>query len=113
MPPEALALRPRRISSRNPPPALSKLPEKPGPRHSLSTYGADHLALMDHLGFDKFHVLGGCIGGSFCLKAVQAAPARVAAAVLQNLIGQHPEHPDYFPKAMWNGAASSAPSVRS
>jgi pimeloyl-ACP methyl ester carboxylesterase len=67
--------------------------------HGWHTYAADHLALMDHLGHRKFHVLGGCIGGSFCLKAVQAAPARVAAAVLQNPIGQHPEHPDYFPKS--------------
>jgi len=67
--------------------------------HGWQTYAADHPALMDHLGFGKFHVLGGCIGGSFCLKAVEAAPARVAAAVLQNPIGQHPEHPDYFPKS--------------
>ena len=67
--------------------------------HGWHTYAADHLALMDHLGFDKFHVLGGCIGGSFCLKAVEAAPARVAAAVLQNPIGRHPDHPDYFPNS--------------
>jgi pimeloyl-ACP methyl ester carboxylesterase len=61
------------------------------------TYAADHLALMDHLGFDRFHVLGGCIGGSFCLKAVETAPGRVTAAVLQNPIGLHPDHPAYFP----------------
>src|ERR1700730_6608004 len=30
-------------------------------------YAADHLALADHLGLDRFHVMGGCIGGSFCL----------------------------------------------
>lgn len=64
--------------------------------HGWHTYAADHLALMDHLGFEKFHVLGGCIGGSFCLKAVQAAPGRVASAVLQNPIGRHPDHPEYF-----------------
>ncbi len=64
--------------------------------HGWHTYAADHLALMDHLGFEKFHVLGGCIGGSFCLKAIQAAPHRVTAAVLQNPIGLHPEHPEYF-----------------
>lgn len=67
--------------------------------HGWHTYAADHLALMDHLGFRRFHVLGGCIGGSFCLKAVQSAPDRVAAAVLQNPIGRHPEHPDYFPES--------------
>lgn len=65
--------------------------------HGWQTYAADHLALMDHLGFDRFHVLGGCIGGSFCLKAVQAAPKRVVTAVLQNPIGLHPEHREYFP----------------
>ncbi len=33
--------------------------------HGWHTYAADHIALMDHLGHQKFHVLGGCIGGSF------------------------------------------------
>jgi pimeloyl-ACP methyl ester carboxylesterase len=67
--------------------------------HGWHTYAADHLALMDHLGFDTFHVLGGCIGGSFCLKAVETAPKRVLSAVLQNPIGVHPEHPEYFPES--------------
>lgn len=65
--------------------------------HGWHTYTADHLALMDHLGFERFHVLGGCIGGSFCLKAIETAPAPIAAAVLQNPIGLNAEHPDYFP----------------
>jgi pimeloyl-ACP methyl ester carboxylesterase len=42
-------------------------------------------------------VLGGCIGGSYCLNAVAAAPGRIASAVLQNPIGVHPEHTTYFP----------------
>jgi pimeloyl-ACP methyl ester carboxylesterase len=67
--------------------------------HGWHTYAEDHLALMDHLGHNKFHTLGGCIGGSFCLKIVEVAPDRVTSAVLQNPIGLHPEHPDYFPKA--------------
>ena len=65
--------------------------------HGWHTYTADHLALMDHLGLARFHTLGGCIGGSYCLNAVAAAPARVASAVLQNPIGVHPEHRTYFP----------------
>jgi pimeloyl-ACP methyl ester carboxylesterase len=65
--------------------------------HGWHTYTADHLALMDHLGFPRFHVLGGCIGGSYCLNAVAAAPARILCAVLQNPIGVHPEHGTYFP----------------
>jgi pimeloyl-ACP methyl ester carboxylesterase len=67
--------------------------------HGWHTYAADHIALMDHLNFEKFHVLGGCIGGSFCLKAVETAPKRVLSAVLQNPIGLHPEHPEYFPNS--------------
>ncbi len=67
--------------------------------HGWDTYSADHMALMDHLGFDKFHVLGGCIGGSYCLNAVKMAPQRVLSAVLQNPIGLHPEHPEYFPES--------------
>ncbi len=72
--------------------------------HGWHTYAADHLALMDHLGFERFHVLGGCIGGSFCLKVAETAPSRVVAAVLQNPIGLHPEHPEYFPDshATWS-----------
>ena len=53
------------------------------------TYASDHLALMDHLGFRRFHVMGGCIGASFCLKLAEIAPDRITAAVLQNPIGFH------------------------
>jgi pimeloyl-ACP methyl ester carboxylesterase len=62
------------------------------------TYAADHLALMDHLGHRRFHVMGGCIGGSFCLKACEMAPNRVTAAVLQNPIGLHEN------RATWDDA---------
>ena len=64
-----------------------------------ASYAADHLALMDHLGIDRFLAVGGCIGASFCLKLAELAPERIVAAVLQNPIGLHPEHPTYFPDA--------------
>jgi len=64
--------------------------------HGWHTYAADHMALMDHLGFERFHVLGGCIGGSYCLRAAATAPDRVAGMVLQNPIGRHPEKRDFF-----------------
>ena len=52
--------------------------------HGWRTYAEDHLALMDHLGIDKLHVLGGCIGSSFCLSLCEIVPDRIGAAVLQN-----------------------------
>jgi len=55
--------------------------------HGWHTFAEDHFALMDHLGFGKFHVMGGCIGGSYCFEAIEHDPARVASAVLQNPIG--------------------------
>jgi pimeloyl-ACP methyl ester carboxylesterase len=55
--------------------------------HGWQTYASDHLALMDHLGVERAHIMGGCIGVSFCLKLAEMAPKRVAAAVLQNPIG--------------------------
>lgn len=51
------------------------------------TYTADHLALLDHLEIERCHVLGGCIGGPYCLGVMQADPQRVASAVLQQPIG--------------------------
>jgi pimeloyl-ACP methyl ester carboxylesterase len=67
--------------------------------HGWHTYAQDQLALMDHLGHQRFHTLGGCIGGSFCLKLCEMVPSRVTSAVLQNPIGLHPEHPEYFPES--------------
>lgn len=51
------------------------------------TYTGDHLALLDHLGIERVHLMGGCIGSSYCLSFYRQAPERVAAAVLQNPIG--------------------------
>jgi pimeloyl-ACP methyl ester carboxylesterase len=69
------------------------------PDHGWQTYASDQLALMDHLGFRRFHTLGGCIGSSYCLKLCELAPERVSAAVLQNPIGLHPEFRSYFPES--------------
>lgn len=51
------------------------------------TYTADQLALLDHLEVERFHVAGMCIGGPYCMGLVQAAPERVASAVLFQTIG--------------------------
>ncbi len=52
------------------------------------TYTGDHLALLDHLGIEKCHLYGQCIGGSFILSLLKAQPERVAAAVLAQPIGR-------------------------
>jgi pimeloyl-ACP methyl ester carboxylesterase len=50
-------------------------------------YTRDQLALMDHLGVERFHVAGMCIGGPYCMGLIEAAPERVASAVLFQPIG--------------------------
>jgi len=70
------------------------------------TYASDHLALLDHLKIDKCHVMGGCIGGSYCLGAIQAAPNRITAAVLQQPIGLSPKNREMF-YAMFDGWAEA------
>lgn len=56
----------------------------------------DHLGLMDHLGIDKFMVLGFCIGGPFIWNLLKRAPDRVVAAVLAQPSGSRPELRDFF-----------------
>lgn len=61
-----------------------------------NTYTGDHLALLDHLGIRRCHVMGGCIGGSYSLGIIKAAPDRVSAAVLQNPIGLSARNREMF-----------------
>lgn len=51
------------------------------------TYRDDQLALLDHLGIDRFHVAGMCIGGPYIMGLIEAAPERVASAVVFQTIG--------------------------
>jgi pimeloyl-ACP methyl ester carboxylesterase len=60
------------------------------------SYADDHLGLMDHLGIDKFLVLGFCIGGPFIWNLIKRAPERIVAAVLAQPSGFRPEMPDLF-----------------
>jgi pimeloyl-ACP methyl ester carboxylesterase len=59
-------------------------------------YTDDHLGLMDHLGINKFMVLGFCIGGPFIWNLLRRAPDRVVAAVLAQPSGSRPEMRDLF-----------------
>src|SRR6202166_519649 len=57
------------------------------------SYADDHLGLMDHLGIDKFMVLGFCIAGPFIWNLLKRAPGRVVAAVPAQPVGFRPEMP--------------------
>jgi pimeloyl-ACP methyl ester carboxylesterase len=59
-------------------------------------YTDDHLGVMDHLGIEKFMVMGFCIGGPFIWNLLRRAPNRVVAAVLAQPSGFRPEMPDLF-----------------
>lgn len=52
-----------------------------------ATYTDDQLALLDHLGADRFAVAGMCIGGSYIMALAAAAPDRVAAGIVFQTIG--------------------------
>ncbi len=60
------------------------------------SYTDDHLGLMDHLGIEKFMVMGFCIGGPFIWNLLRRAPNRVVAAVLAQPSGSRPEMRDLF-----------------
>jgi len=57
------------------------------------SHADDQLALMDHLGINKFAVMGFCIGGPFIWNLLKRAPNRVVAAVLAQPVGFRPEAP--------------------
>jgi pimeloyl-ACP methyl ester carboxylesterase len=59
-------------------------------------YTEDQLALLDHLGVTRFHVAGMCIGGSYIMGLIQAAPQRVVSAVLFQPIGVDNNRPAFF-----------------
>lgn len=50
-------------------------------------YKEDQLALLDHLGVDRFHIVGMCIGGPYGMGLIQAVPQRVASFVIFQSIG--------------------------
>jgi pimeloyl-ACP methyl ester carboxylesterase len=56
----------------------------------------DQLGLLDHLGVDKFMVMGFCIGGPLIWNLLKRAPDRVVAGVLAQPSGSRPEMRDLF-----------------
>ena len=63
----------------------------------------DQLGLMDHLGIDKFMVLGFCVGAPLIWNLIKRAPDRVVAAVLAQPSGFRPEEPERFYTGNMNG----------
>ncbi len=67
------------------------------------SYTDDHLGLMDHLGVDRFMVLGFCIAGPFIWNLIKRAPNRVVAAVPAQPVGFRPELPNALYDSQRNG----------
>jgi pimeloyl-ACP methyl ester carboxylesterase len=59
-------------------------------------YTDDQLGLMDHLGIDKFLVMGFCIGGPMIHNLIKRAPGRIVAAAMMQPSGYRPELPNLF-----------------
>ena len=59
-------------------------------------FSDDQLGLLDHLGIDKFLVMGFCIGGPMIWNLLRRAPGRVVAAVIAQPSGFRPEMPSMF-----------------
>jgi pimeloyl-ACP methyl ester carboxylesterase len=62
----------------------------------------DQLSVLDHLGINKFMVLGFCIAGPFIWNLLKRAPDRVVAAVLAQPVGYRPE----MPTVLYDGSLS-------
>jgi pimeloyl-ACP methyl ester carboxylesterase len=54
---------------------------------SYDTCNADQLAVLDELGIERAHVMGGCIGCAHVWRLISNAPERISAAVTQDPVG--------------------------
>lgn len=52
-----------------------------------ASYRQDQLNLLDHLGVERCHIMGMCIGGPYIMGLSEAAPDRIAATVMYQPIG--------------------------
>ena len=77
------------------------------------SYADDQLGLMDHLGIDRFMVMGFCIGGPFIWSLLKRAPNRIAAAVLAQPVGWRPEMRDpKYPGTFWKNWGATLTAKR-
>ena len=68
----------------------------------------DQLGLLDHLGIDRFLVMGFCIGNPLIWNLQRLAPGRIVASVHATPSGVDPRYPDFFIK---NNLAKWAPGL--
>jgi pimeloyl-ACP methyl ester carboxylesterase len=61
-----------------------------------ATYTGDQLALLDHLGIDKFAIVGMCIGGPYIMGLAKAVPRRVCGAIMIQPIGLEDNRPAFL-----------------
>ncbi len=79
-----------------------------GPLDIKRTWDAftdDQIGLMDHLGVNRFMVLGFCIGGPLIWNLIKRASTRVASAVLVHPSGYSSSFPDIYYRNNINGWA--------
>ena len=76
-------------------------------------YAQDQLGLMNHLGFDKYHVMGCCIGCAFALSLIKHAPERVVSAVIEQPIGIDDQNRDVLAKNLYGRWAKELAEKRS
>ncbi|MEY2959078.1 MAG: hypothetical protein RLZZ01_1646 [Actinomycetota bacterium] len=67
----------------------SVAPVSPG--DDWATYRIDQLVLLDHLGVERCHVIGMCIGGPYIAGLLLADPRRFASAVMLQPVGIEPD----------------------
>ncbi|MEL7154946.1 MAG: alpha/beta hydrolase, partial [Pseudomonadota bacterium] len=66
------------------------------PERTWDAFTDDQLGLMDHLGIDRFMVLGFCIGGPMIWNLLRRAGERVGSAVLTHPSGYSSAFPDIY-----------------
>jgi len=86
-----------------------------GPLEIERTWDAfsdDQLSLMNHLGFDRFMVMGFCIGGPMIWNLLKRAGNRITAAVLVHPSGYISSHPSMFVDLNMSGWAPGFMELR-
>jgi pimeloyl-ACP methyl ester carboxylesterase len=74
------------------------------------TYVRDALDVLDHVGVERAHVFGCCIGVSYALKMAQIDPGRVVSLVLEQPIGLVDANREHWlnERRSWAGRAVAA-----